>query len=59
MYGPPRDCKNKVDDEKVCVNVSGLYMGNALALMSMRAHLPHNRCGLNGPVFSTGLGDAG
>jgi hypothetical protein len=25
--------------EKVCVNVSGLFVGNALALMSIRARL--------------------
>ena len=26
MYGPPSDCKGKVQREKVCVNVSGLWV---------------------------------
>jgi len=26
MYGPPSDCKGKVLRERVCVNVSGLFM---------------------------------
>jgi hypothetical protein len=26
MYGPPSDCKGKVLREKVCVNVSGLFV---------------------------------